>query len=878
MPRDISSPVLTKLQQQYGSEPEWRVIIVYTDASVVTYGDKAASGVEGKILNLGNISLDASKTSTTLSSYNLTLDDTDGSIKTKMEAGFIQKATADLYLYYTEGATLITSGEVSGSPVWDEGERTIQLRIDSFFESENIGYVLTRSDFPALLDESVDKVVPMGFGLCAHVPAVKISGPIETKTVDDIDSTTTSFYISDANELGSGFKDLQVNGYRVEGYLSDTGKFTILQDNQPTLMGIHPLSRVSGEDLENKAAAWFDSYHNLAGKFLYNSSEINKCISQEGNLCYFEKEWSTEPEPSWSIDVSTVPVPSWGEYVLNGEQLMLNNLGVLENQEVQVEMLNQQNLSIEKNATVRYNPNGGEVYAFNSLPSSEVFSVYCFRTYKGNRVFVPVPSSYYTTQLNHPTASGRVISIISFHVPLGDFECENWDTSGGVFVSYQSQASSNVAYLLNDIITNFTTYTFPNYATLATLIDNRRANFCIFDNPDAFDFIQRVSYQANLAVFKSGSVFEFTYLYQSKPPEGVITANNIAFKSMSITRKTLEDIRTVTSTNWVVDYSGRKTSQRNFKYSKNVGLYGKIEQELDIFIYTDKENVEFTTAFWGNRDATIYDRASFDGTIDLIKYMPFDALSINLEGISSPYCMVTHQVIETTLPKVSISIEVGDTEYFTGDPAFPVPLSMSNPIAGLSIFNGIPPQECPEDSNTDDTGDGGGGGAGRFGRKQYYLEANYVVTVQRGSSYSFRVRVHKLHRKNNVDIPVRMDTTRWVSVTLASSDVNDEMQIVAPSPPKGPSRRLKLLMLRGLIDVNMSIVGGTGTDKGTIYVELFHPANRELFKKTATLAFTIDDPLPVLKWKDVEDTITRNDTHSFSLEGLPGLEVEIDLV
>ncbi len=43
MPRDISSPVLTKLQQQYGSEPEWRVIIVYTDASVVTYGDKAAS-------------------------------------------------------------------------------------------------------------------------------------------------------------------------------------------------------------------------------------------------------------------------------------------------------------------------------------------------------------------------------------------------------------------------------------------------------------------------------------------------------------------------------------------------------------------------------------------------------------------------------------------------------------------------------------------------------------------------------------------------------------------------------------------------------------------------------------------------------------------
>jgi hypothetical protein len=131
--------------------------------TIVVKGNLQSQGKEGSI---GEIS-----------SLDISLDDTDGDLKTKVNTLVIEGTSAIAYHHYDDlaasDATVVLSGKITGPINWAEGERLLDFNIESYSGTGagEVGFAPVEDTIENLLESAEDIPWPICFGSPRLIPA-----------------------------------------------------------------------------------------------------------------------------------------------------------------------------------------------------------------------------------------------------------------------------------------------------------------------------------------------------------------------------------------------------------------------------------------------------------------------------------------------------------------------------------------------------------------------------------------------------------------------------------------------------------------------------------------------------------------------------------
>jgi len=181
--RNLSANAVTEIMKKTGTEPLNIVEIDWPerDGSVTTsiYADRTVQGlsIDSLILSMSNIDeVVTLSDGATVAQVSMTFDDTDGSLKDKIDNYDIQKRPLRVYqffngLNYQADKFLVFSGETVTPIVWNERNREVSLEAITRTRDVEVGFAPEQGQFRDISAEHAGKVWPLCFGFPIYVPA-----------------------------------------------------------------------------------------------------------------------------------------------------------------------------------------------------------------------------------------------------------------------------------------------------------------------------------------------------------------------------------------------------------------------------------------------------------------------------------------------------------------------------------------------------------------------------------------------------------------------------------------------------------------------------------------------------------------------------------
>lgn len=211
MARSISANALVELAKTHGTEPIMILSVEWAGPSTLPqwYADREVGAYPGKILEIGGLdNVVGVSLNNTSQEIDVTLDDTDGSIKELFNAHDVHKRTARLYQYFYGLALsdkfLIFSGEISSPITWDERDRTVKFSIVSQIEDKEVGFSPEEGQFEWLPSAMVGKPWPLVFGTVLDVPALQINEAVSGVTLCGVGVIAGVAYLSSMPLFNNG--------------------------------------------------------------------------------------------------------------------------------------------------------------------------------------------------------------------------------------------------------------------------------------------------------------------------------------------------------------------------------------------------------------------------------------------------------------------------------------------------------------------------------------------------------------------------------------------------------------------------------------------------------------------------------------------------
>ncbi|GAF97367.1 unnamed protein product, partial [marine sediment metagenome] len=265
----------------------------------------------------------------------------------------------------------------------------------------------------------------------------------------------------------------------------------------------------------------------------YRSSErhflVNYCIAQYGNKCYFKKPWQiiiSSASPGVGIEgsyeglnvllssISSPLLETAGIVRKDWEDTYWSPVGGLwepggpNNKSVPTlepfpawqRFGNIKGYWVVKPGTfVRQITGYNDLYIINLLPSTEILEVYAWRSYRGEDIFVPIPSRYYTKYLNY-SITGKNVTAIEFNQSLLAYRGENWKED--IYVSLRSSQGPNPVNVINWLIQSYSNLeTDPeSFELVRQALIKFWANFTVFDQPNVLSLCEEIAKQSRCAI------------------------------------------------------------------------------------------------------------------------------------------------------------------------------------------------------------------------------------------------------------------------------------------------------------------------------------------------------------------------------------------
>jgi len=807
--RTLTVAAQAKADTLLATEP---IIIIQIDWTGGTeyYGYKTftlgAWTVQGSITEFSAISSQGKQDVTgEVSSVSVTLDDSDGSLKTKVDTEIIEGKSCTVYHHY-EGnaqsdATVILKGRIAGDTLWLEGERTLDFDIESYVEVENIGYAAEAGDFSDLWSEAEGVTWPFSFGTTLNTPALRVKNRPIGKLLYGINQNFATFEVEGGEEFPQSTSiNLLIGQIKYTGTFSgETFTISTQNDAYHTTLGLGDRP-VADSDRFDASVLWLEygETSNLKGLYCIINHGVygwmvNKCIAQDGRKCRFLKPWRPADTilevqiDSSSVIAETAPIPrgSWAETF------------VIEN----IAWYYETHWNIRAGTPVNQEVSYTNLYVVNLIPSIEILDVYGYRNFDGERIFAPIPKSYYIKNLSD-TLGTESPTTLEFPIALEDYIGEEWE--GDVYVSSRSTIGPNAANIIQYLLETYTSFSIDatSFASVSEALEKYPANFTVFDQPDALAICEDIAWQSRCALFiKNGTVY-IKYLSIEPSINETLIESEVLLKTIRLGFTSTEDIYTRINATWKKNYSEEENVERDYIYSNNIANYGLREFNREFTIYNIESLIILSAGFWGYRYSNSWRKIALDTPLVTLALENFDAVDYDLNVLSSNTLigildLVNHNAVDNVIHLESeLASKAGDVDggnnpdedsnYFTGDPGNPV--NPSNPMPedvgeGLEeVEYEVPTQgQTDSDPNSDPASSSSGTTTGSD--PTFYLKFTVEPNeVQRGVNFTLTVETWD-YQNNKI--------SKNVSATLG----------LVVSPPGAES----------LNTSNISIVNGTWT-------------------------------------------------------------------
>lgn len=196
--KTLTANTLAEIAKRLGTEPLNIIEIEWAVGSTSQYADREVLGFQGKILELSTIQTSVTLDAVTTQQVQVTLDDTDGSIKAILDTIDVHKKHVRVYQFFgglteTDKFAVFT-GQIATPITWAENDRQIVFTLLSEVESYEVGFSPEEGQLDFVNPKLIGKPWPLCFGNVVHVPATKVTQREEAQLLETVGIIDPTLY------------------------------------------------------------------------------------------------------------------------------------------------------------------------------------------------------------------------------------------------------------------------------------------------------------------------------------------------------------------------------------------------------------------------------------------------------------------------------------------------------------------------------------------------------------------------------------------------------------------------------------------------------------------------------------------------------------
>jgi len=451
----------------------------------------------------------------------------------------------------------------------------------------------------------------------------------------------TEIIVENGEEFPQGVDvEIIVNGMHFIGqFVGRT--FTISQANTPADVGIDILPSLNPNEF-----ILSDPTILLKGKYLLVGGGITFCENQTDGVCsispilYIQNGSVTGPPPPPAVGL-IAGVPKYIYRFLSGSiqqtSVYLSKAWLdlvrglnLPDYVVGLSNMRQLDYGIEVGDTVYIASDYKEIYIANLIPSTAIHEVMAFRIIDGERKLLPIPTSYYTINLNELIA-GQNATTLRFNRPLTEYFGEAWEED--VFVSLTSSVGPNTVDIIEHLMDTYTDLSkdATSFTAVQASVDPFPSNFAFLDRRGTLGAIEDIAWQARCVAYVKDQVLFLKYLAVDETAIETIDESIIDRRTLELTMTPTEDLVTEFCATWDSDYARSQEERRNkIVLRNNIQIYGTNLEEFDFFIYNIQSLVVKSATFWLIRMSNTWKIAKFKTPINMLRLETYDTVELDL--------------------------------------------------------------------------------------------------------------------------------------------------------------------------------------------------------------------------------------------------------
>lgn len=649
--RNLSPASLAAILATSGQEPTIVVRIYWGGSSFTSYCDRKfeAEGLVGKLISISGIE-DVVDINSAASSVNLslTLDDTDGSIKSIYNTVDIHKVYVQVLQWFTSiplsEAFIIFEGEISSPIIWSEGARTLKFDVVTRLEDREVGFSAEEGAFDYMPSSLIGKAWPVIFG---KVAGGKLLAMNETPTA----------------VLSSGFGVVNDIVWRKElDNLADAIRQANLNSRSAYILGVQQALIAS----HFKGGAFFPDdpqqalqYDQAAQQYYEQSNQyalerINLELEYGAKKAEYDFQKSLEfrtlpiaqsnlPTGNYSVEIgnftatatvvgNVITLANLAEKIDPNKPPRQNNYDFLMKQQYRpVERFDQQNegqkfIWIDGGTQIK-------IFGFPRIFIASIGFVNVLNLWATNKYGrAVVPRNWYV--IEHTFFGSLPVTRIVFPSPLESYPGE-WQ-AGDVEIDAIGSLGSNAVDIMTWAIVTFSGFTYdnPSFVYARTKVDPLPMNFILKTRMNVVSFLKEVAFQARCAIWLNDRKFFIRFLPEEQTPVETITDADVEVNSLTLTSDDTEKL----VTKFVATYRERENQPEESKivYRYNIRKYGTLEETYDFFCYTNALYVQKVAEFWMIRKSNSWKRVQLKVFLNKLRIEAFDTVTLNLtENIAS---------------------------------------------------------------------------------------------------------------------------------------------------------------------------------------------------------------------------------------------------
>jgi len=697
----------------------------------------AGSQVEARILDMDSVDeiIQVSQGGQS-AGLGVTLDDSDGAIKTIFDENDIQKIPVRVWFFMLDPSVTfavdrftIFFGQINSPIEWVEGDRTISFQLVNRIEDTEVGFSAEEGDFGALPDELIGKTWPFCVGTTINVPALQavpaLSGtlaqgigirdftlpdrialaekitcpstPIGLKCVTRIVSAST--YKADCNMvLETDVSCLQARCVEIERLKLRLAEEEAQESSSMTIFGGKRFPQGTVITLNIDGGLFTGSFAGTTS----SPSELFTITSRQHPD--FDPD-TGEKVADMAEDVIKSKCPS-AETDAQDSDVTQTAFGLVFTG-ARISRLSWEAYRRAQQASffwarggsaVLLNDSSDIIHIANIVPST-IKRVAAWRSLNGTPFLLTVPSEFFTVrQTNYGTQN---IMEVVFSRPLS---LEDRGSGGGwsdrIFISQVSSVDSNTVTIMEHLINTYTNYTTDtaSFAAVKTKLANYPMDFALLRRPTILTILQEIAQRARCALWQKDDVFFIQYLAETPASVATIAQDDVLADdttqrgTLRINLGKTEELVTKLTAEWVKDYAitekNRVILRHNVK-GRNGIKYGTHDRTDDYFPFAHVELVKKSATFWLARNANTFKKLKFSVSLEFMKLEPFDGLTINLPEVAPASFVATVERATFNAKTRQIDLEVW-TPIRAGENA---PYDFAHP-AGISANAIFPTQEA----------------------------------------------------------------------------------------------------------------------------------------------------------------------------------------